>query len=168
MRKQIVLTIAILLTLSASAQKDSVVNVPPYKKFPFFPPAKLLLSDSITTFTKADLDKKKAVMVMVFNPDCGHCQHETEAILQNIDSFANVQIVMATFMPIASVRSFIEKYELNKYKNIVVTQDPQYFLPTFYMVGNLPFLAFYNKKKELISVFEGSMPIDKVLIELAK
>ncbi len=167
MKKQILLAFAILLTLAAAAQKDSL-NTPPYKKFPFFPPAKLLLPDSTTLFTKANLEKGKSVMVMVFNPDCGHCQHETEEILRNIDSFKHVQIVMATFMPMASVRTFIEKYHLEQYKNIVVTQDPQYFLPTFYMIGNLPFLAFYNKKKELISVFEGSMPMEKTLAELEK
>jgi hypothetical protein len=36
------------------------------------------------------------------------------------------------------------------------------------MIHNLPFHAFYNKKKELISAFEGSMSVEKILVELEK
>ena len=75
---------------------------------------------------------------------------------------------MATFMPFDSMMAFREKYKLAQFDNITVTQDTHFFLPTFYNISNLPFLAFYNKKKELISVFEGSLPIDKVLEELKK
>ena len=35
-------------------------------------------------------------MLMVFSPDCEHCQHETEEIIKNIDQFKKYQIVMAT------------------------------------------------------------------------
>ena len=107
-------------------------------------------------------------MLMIFNPQCEHCQHETEQVIKNIDGFKDVQIVMATLMPYDSMMKFREKYNLAQYDNIIVGQDIQYFLPTFYMIEQLPFLAFYNKKKELISVFEGSMPVEKVLEELKK
>lgn len=71
-------------------------------------------------------------------------------------------------MPFDSMMSFRKKYELDKYPNIVVGQDIHYFLISFYMIHNLPFLAFYNKKKELISVFEGGLPMDRVLDEFKK
>jgi thioredoxin-related protein len=140
----------------------------PYLRFPNFPPVKLLMPDSTSFFTKDELSKKSAVMLMLFNPECDHCQHETEEIIKNIDRFKNIQIVMATSMPFISMKEFMEKYKLAAYKNITVAQDTHYFLPSYYMIRNLPFLAFYNKKKELISVFEGSMPIEKALEELKK
>jgi hypothetical protein len=70
---------------------------------------------------------------------------------------------MVTSMPFDSMRVFREKYKLAAFDNIVVAQDPNYFLITYYMLHNLPFLAFYNRKKELISVFEGSLGIEEVL-----
>jgi thioredoxin-related protein len=148
------------------AQTDTIQ--PPYKRFPTYPPVKLLMPDSTSFFSKVDLPKKMAVLLMMFNPGCDHCQHETEAIIQHIDQFKNVQIVMATTMPLADMKGFIEKYKLSNYKNIVVTQDTHYFLPSFYVMRSLPFLAFYNKNKQLISTFEGSMPIEKVIAELKK
>ena len=47
-------------------------------------------------------------------------------------------------------------------------QDFRYYLPPFYQMRNLPYLAFYDKKKKLISVFEGSMPIEKALGRIKK
>ena len=91
-------------------------------------------------------------MLMIFNPQCEHCQHETGEIIKHMDGFKHIQIIMATVMPFDSMLSFRKKYNLAKYDNIVVCQDQHFFLPTFYKISNLPFLAFYNRKKQLISV----------------
>lgn len=105
---------------------------------------------------------------MVFSPMCEHCQHETEELVKNIDKFKNVTIIMATMMPFDSMMHFRTRYGLEQYENIIMGQDTQFFLPPFYDIHNLPFLAFYDKKGKFISVFEGNMPMDKVLGELSK
>ncbi|MDZ4809768.1 MAG: thioredoxin fold domain-containing protein [Bacteroidota bacterium] len=161
MKKSVLVLISFIYTATAIAQNDSLQA--PYKRFPSFPPAKLLLPDNVSYFTKADLPKKKPVMLMVFSPSCEHCQHETEELINNIDKFKDIQIVMTTSMPFDSMLAYREKYRLERFKNIIVAQDTDYFLFTFYQVHNLPFLAFYDKKKELISVFEGGLPMDKIL-----
>jgi thiol-disulfide isomerase/thioredoxin len=150
---------------NSHAQKDAE---PPYKKFKNVPPLKLLLPDGTSYYTKDDLPKKKAVMLMMFNPICEHCRHETVDILRNIDKFEDVQIIMATSMPFDSMMSFRQTFHLDQYPNITIGQDQKFFLITFFQLHNLPFLAFYNKKKEFISVFEGSMPIEQVIEEVKK
>lgn len=166
MKKYTATIVFVFLTITLFAQVDTIQ--PPYKKFPTYPPVKLLMPDSISYFTKDKLPKKEAIMLVLFNPQCDHCQHETEEIVKNIERFKSVQIVMATSASLASMKEFMEKYKLTAHKNITIGQDTHYFLPSYYMIRNLPFLAFYNKKKELISVFEGSMPIEKALEELKK
>ena len=166
MKKNILLIILFISTLSSYCQNDSIQ--PPYKRFPALPPLKLLLTDSSTYFTKNDFKKKSDILLILFSPDCDHCQHETEEIINHIDKFKNVQIVMATVMPFNMMKSFYQKYELSKYTNIVVGRDEFFFLIPYYNIGNLPFLAFYNKKGNLISVFEGSMPVEKVWAEFEK
>lgn len=166
MKKYILFFYAMIFTQFIFAQGDSTKA--PYLRFPNFPPVKLLLPDSSSYFTKDNLPKKSAVMLMLFNPQCDHCQHLTEEIIQNIDKFKNIQIIMATSMPFSSMKDFREKYRLAAYENITVSQDTHHFLPSYFMIHNLPFLAFYNKKKELISVSQGSMPMEKVLEELKK
>ena len=166
MRKGILFFFVLGFMQTCFGQNDSTKA--PYLRFPNFPPVKLLMPDSTTYFTKTDLPKKSAVMLLLFNPQCDHCQHETEEIIKHIDKFTGIQIVMTTSMPFDAMMAFREKYKLADYKNITVAQDTHYFLPSYYMISNLPFLAFYNKKKELISVFEGTMPMTKALEELKK
>ncbi|MEO7922141.1 MAG: thioredoxin [Chitinophagaceae bacterium] len=161
MKKYLLIIGLVTVTLAGYSQVDSIQA--PYKKFPFFPPMKLLLPDSSTYYTKDDLPKKKPVMLMLFNPQCEHCQHETEELVRNIDQFKDIHIVLSTSMLFDSMMSFREKYKLAQFDNIVVGYDPGFFLITYYMLHNMPFLAFYNKKKELISVFEGSLPIPAIL-----
>jgi len=144
---------------SASNNQQEDVTLPPYKRFPTVPPLKLLLLDSTSYLTKNDLKKNKPVLIIVFNPDCEHCKHETEEIIKNIDSLKNVQIIMATIMSFELMKSFYEKYDLQRFQNIVVGKDVQYTLPSFYQMHFMPYLAMYNKKGNLLATFEGSMKI---------
>lgn len=150
-----------LFSLAALAQ-----NAPtqaPYLRFPTLPPLQLLLGDSTTKYTKEDLPRKKPVLIMVFSPDCSHCQHTAEELVQRKEAWKGIHIVMATLHPLWQMNAFAEKYGLKSLPNLVVGKDASYILPSFYGLHNLPYLAFYNKKGALIKGFEGSMPLDKIL-----
>lgn len=166
MKKIFIILISLSVSTAVIAQSDTIQ--PPYKKSPNLPAIHLLLPDSTSYFTNANLEKKKPVMLMLFNPQCSHCQHETEELIKNIDKFKHIQIIMATSMVFDSMMTFREKYKLADYKNIVVAQDIHYSLISFFMIHSLPFLAFYDKKKELISVFEGGLQMEKILKEFDK
>ena len=165
MRTKILFTLLLIFPFCGFSQ---TAEKAPYQKFRNFPPVKLLLPDSTSYFTKADLAKKKAVLLILFSPMCEHCKHETTELLQNIDKFNNVQILMVTSLPFDSMLVFRENFKLAQYPNIVVAHDPQFFLIPYFQLSQMPFLAFYNRKKELISVHEGSMPIEKVIEEINK
>jgi thioredoxin-related protein len=167
MRRIIFSVLFSALCFAGFTQNDSLPEAP-YKRFPAAPPFKLLLTDSSTYFTKDGLAKKKAIMIMLFSPDCEHCQHKTEEIIKHIDAFEKVQIVMSTTLPFDKMLAYYNKYDLKRFDNIIMGKDISYLLPTFYNIRNLPFLAFYNKKKELISVFEGALPIEKIIEEIRK
>lgn len=153
--------VCLFCTIISFSQTDSIQA--PYKRFPAFPPVKLLMQDSATLFSKDNLPKKTAVLLMIFNPECEHCQHETEELIKNMDSFKKVRIVMATMMPLEEMKTFIKKYNLSKYNNITVGRDIHYVLPGFYMISNLPYLAMYDKQGQLISTFEGTMKMEDLI-----
>jgi thioredoxin-related protein len=161
--KKLILILSVLVqsaTLFAQSAPDTTL---PYRRYPFIPPFKLLEVDSTTFFAKADLKKDEPVLLMLFSPNCEHCQHETEEILKRINDLSKVQVVMATTMPFNTMRDFYSKYELVKFKNIKVGHDYQYRLPSFYMVHNLPYLAMYDKEGKLMTTFEGTMKIDDLI-----
>ncbi|MEO6070712.1 MAG: thioredoxin [Chitinophagaceae bacterium] len=150
-----------LVSLNSFAQSE--VEVPPYKRFPTLPPLQLLLSDSTAKFTKNEFPKKKAVFFLLFSPDCSHCQHTAEELLKYKNDFKNIQIVMATLSPLWQMNEFIEKYKLKEIPGVVVGKDYNYIMPSFYAIKSLPFMAFYDKKGDLISTYEGSLDISRVL-----
>jgi len=174
MKKMFLLFILISLTFCSFCQGDSAkksssysqqenVTEPPYKRFPTVPPLKLLLLDSTSFFSKNDLKKNKPVLIIVFNPDCEHCKHETEEIIKNIDSLKNIQIIMATIMPFDLMKSFYENYDLQRFQNITVGKDVQYTLPSFYQMHFMPYLAMYDKKGKLLATFEGAMKMEDLI-----
>ena len=160
MKRSLTFLLFILVFFSAFCQDD--VSQPPFKRFPTLPPVKILLSDSSTIFSKAEIPANKPVLYMIFSPECSHCQHETEELIAHKELFKDVQIVMVTMHPLWMMNEFVSKYKVNTLPNVIVGRDIYYTSPGFYNIHNLPFLAMYNKKGELINTFEGSMPVEKV------
>ncbi len=103
------------------------------------------------------------LLVIAFSPDCDHCQHHAEEMVKYREKFLNIQVVMASVQPLIKLKDFYKKYQLNKLKNLIIGQDREFILGTFYKMKSLPFLAFYDKKGKLIDVFEGALPITKVI-----
>jgi len=153
------LFILVQLAITTFAQQTE----PPYKRFPTLPPLKLLLVDSTTQFTEKDLKKDLPVYIILFSPDCDHCQKGTEELIDNIDKFKGIQIVMSTISPFDKMKEFYTNYKLERFQNITVGKDQFALLPTFYRIKNMPFLAFYDKKGNLIDIAEGALPVPKVL-----
>lgn len=156
----------LLCTTTVFGQADSLQ--PAYKRFPTVPGLQLLLSDSTTKYTKADLPKKKPVLLVFFSPDCEHCQHEAEQMALHKEELKDIHIVMATTLPVYKMKAFAEQYGLNQMENVVVARDIYYLLPGFYQIRNLPYLALYDKKGKLIETFEGSVGMDKILSAFAE
>jgi len=155
--------IGVFILVHLSITSFSQQTEPPYKRFPTVPPLKLLLVDSITQFTEKDLKKNLPVFVILFSPYCDHCQKGTEELIAHIDEFKKIQIVMTTILPFVKMNEFYKNYKLDRFENIIVGRDQFFLLPTFYRIKNMPYLAFYDKKGDLIDTFEGALPIQKVL-----
>lgn len=144
------------------AQQDANAGAAPvYMQYPL-PQFSILLSDSLTWYTKNDLPRRKKTLIMVFSPDCEHCKHETEMIKKKIDDFKNFQIVMVTPMPLHKMNEFYDHYELRKYKNITVGRDTKFFFPNYFKVRFLPFMAIYDSNFRLLKAFEGTPRWDEL------
>lgn len=161
MKYLLLVAFAFIIGYSASAQQTQ----PAYLQYKTVPSARLIMQDSTAKELKAHLDKKKPLMIVVFSPECEHCKHETEQMVKNIDKFRNIQVMMISMQPLYTINAFARQYGLNKYKNITVARDAGYVMPVYYGIKNLPYHAFYDKDKKLISAFEGSMSVQKILAQ---
>jgi thioredoxin-related protein len=162
MKNTLLFVIAFFVCFNAFAQVDST-RLPPFQRFPTLPPIQILLSDSSTIYTKAQIPGGKAVLFMVFSPDCSHCQDETQDMIAHMDELKDVHIVMITMQPLFMMKDFITKYGLSKYSNIVIGKDIYYFTPAFFDIRNIPFIAIYNKKGKLVEGFGGTLPTSQLI-----
>ncbi|MBC8034052.1 MAG: redoxin domain-containing protein, partial [Chitinophagaceae bacterium] len=119
MKSLLLLLLPFFITATTLAQGTEAT---PSERFPSLPPFTIQGLDS-SNFTKADLSKNKKTLIMYFSPGCDHCQHETEALLKDIELFKDVQIVMASYQPIEEIAGFHKKYNLANYPQIKIGRD---------------------------------------------
>ena len=162
MKKHLFFLIGILFSLNLIAQD----NTPPYKKHPGVPPFNLVHYDG-KKITKDQLKKGQPVMIMFFSPKCDHCQKQTKDMLANMNKLKNTQIVMASYEPLADLKAFAIQYKLN-HNNIYIGRDETFFLPPFYKIGALPFIATYDKSGNLVNVHEGNVDMAELIKELSR
>ena len=153
------LLLLLALQIQASAQDQDA----PYLKYPSLPNFSILQEDSTSWFTARDIRRGVPVIIMLFSPECEHCQKQTSLMTRNMAALRNTEIIMSTFQPIYKMKDFIRQYSLYQYPNVHVGRDVKYFFGPFYRVRAAPFLALYDKNRNLIKVFEGDVKVDRIL-----
>lgn len=164
MRKLFFIAFLFLAAQNAFSQADS--TLPIYLRFPVIPQFAIYKASDSTVFTREDLSKKKPTVFIIFSPDCEHCQHETEALIANIDKFKNAQIVMVEYLSHEQMVKFYNDYKIVNYPNIIMGRDTKYYLPVFFKVVSLPSIYVYDKNGKFKQAFSGSVDMGKIAAAL--
>ena len=159
MKKYFLLLFALAAFCTAIAQQDTTAL---YLQFPDVPPFTIQTAPDSSTFVKADLKKRKPVLIMLFSPDCDHCTHQTKLLKTDIALLKDVQIVMVSFLNFDLIKKFYEDFNLANYSSISVGRDGKFFLGTFYKLHTYPSMFLYNKKGKFVQHFEGNVEIKKI------
>lgn len=152
------------LLVSGYAQPGA--DTMPYRKYPTIPAFRLLLLDSSTILNTYDIREGHPVLFMFFGADCDHCEQLTQSLLDHMDSLKHVQICLLTLSPLSITKGFYYKMNLERYKNIMVGRDFEYFFPKFYKSYYVPFLAVYDRQKRFVKVFDGNYNITEIIKSL--
>ncbi len=149
--------------LGASAQEKPADTIPPFKKYPKLPAFNMLELDSTTIFNTFNIPEGRPTILMFFSPDCDHCQMVTDSITKHLDEMKGVQIYMLTIMSIPETKKFAEKLHLERYKNIRLFKDQDFFFPRFYKASYVPYIVVYDKHKKLVEAYEGGAKISELI-----
>jgi thiol-disulfide isomerase/thioredoxin len=145
----------IMLVQHSKAQVVDSAKLPPYLKTRQLPSFKFLKLDSVTYLYKQSLTPKKPTIFIVFNPDCSHCITETKRIVDSIKYLSKAQLVFLSIASLPEIKKFAAFYKLDSLKNVIVCQDKQNYFGYFYRLKRVPFVALYNRKNELDTVYES-------------
>ena len=137
-----------------------------YAKFPEVPPFTITKVPDSSIFDKTKLQKNKAVMFVVFSPDCEHCQHEVKEIMAHIKLFKDVQIVMISNLGYHYINTFYKEYNIAKYPGIIMGMDYRYLLGSFFNIPSVPSVFLYNKNGKFVKAFDRNVPVQTIAAAL--
>ncbi len=150
---------AILINAFAFSQTDSSA---PYFKTKLLPDFTLYTLDSVE-FNQNMLDKTKSTIIMLFNTECDHCQHQLETLLSIPRVSQNAQIILSSIEPLGKNRIFYNKNHLEKYPFVHLGKDYKYFFGGYYRPNTIPVLALYNNQKQLVLFNQGHTKKKQIL-----
>jgi len=158
--KHIVASLLCLIVLSSQGQADQGA---PYLKNDAIPVFSIT-SVSGKEITNKNMPKYKYTFIIIFSPDCPHCEHEAAEINKYADKFKEVLFIWDSYRDMDAIKKFADKYNLNNKPNVIIGRDPNFMLPSFYRPRMTPFMAIYEKNK-LVKVYEqGAEVFDLIKI----
>ncbi len=104
------------------------------------------------------------VVLVLFQPDCDHCQREAEAIREHLNAFAEYSLYFITYAPMADIEQFAQDYQLDAYDNIFFAfAEVQPILDNFGLIPDSLALPSTLDEQQLVKAFEGETPIEEIL-----
>ncbi|MFN8252357.1 MAG: hypothetical protein U0V75_10780 [Ferruginibacter sp.] len=153
MKRLLISLLFLALSVPAFCQADTT---PPYLKTKLRPSFNMLSTDSVV-FNQSVLKGNLPTVIMLFNPECGHCQEQLKTFL-SIPGFAGkVQLLLSSTETLAKIKLFSEKFQLEKYPNILIGKDHKYFFGGFYQPKTIPVLAVYDSNNKLVFFNQGNV-----------
>jgi len=120
------------------------------------PPFRIIDSNK-KLFKAEDLPFEKPIMIVYFSPECEDCQLFINSLLNKINNFRNISIVMITYSPVEILKEFIIKNGLNTYSNIYAgTEMNTLFVRDYYNISGLPFISLYTKNGDLTRIYKNA------------
>lgn len=106
--------------------------------------------------------KGKTVLVL-FQPDCDHCQHEAEDIEEHLASFRDYNLYFVSTATGAEISKFSNDYKLSGIPNIIFgTTTLQSILDNFGAI-QAPSIYIYSQEGKLVNSFNGQTDIGVIL-----
>jgi peroxiredoxin len=105
---------------------------------------------------------KGNIILILFQPDCDHCQREAKEIRENMDAFKNHTLYFVSADQLVAVKKFGEDYDLMGHTNVhfaLTTVDD--VIKNF---GGIPAPSVYiYADQKLVQKFNGEVTIGRIL-----
>ncbi len=113
--------------------------------------------------TQDDLNNGANLFVMMFNPNCSHCEDMTEEIEKYNKLFVKSKLVMVAHKTNKILLpNFIRSFRINDYPFMFIGADSMNFNDNAYMFKALPQINIYDHNRKLIKYYAGDIPMDSL------
>lgn len=154
------LMVSLLASSTLFAQSNIDPNAP-FLKDKNIPKFTLNLTTG-KSFSNTQIPKNRYTCIIIFSPDCSHCQEEAAELTKNAAKFKNVFFIWNSYKEMNDIKEFAVKYGLDKQANVVVGRDPEFSIPVFFRPRMTPFVALYDRG-QLLKVYEQGVKVPELL-----
>ena len=154
------LLVSLFATMTLLAQGNIDPNAP-FLKDKNIPKFTLNLTSG-KTFNNTQIPKTKYTCIIIFSPDCSHCQEEAADLTKNADKFKSVFFIWNSYKEMADIKAIAINYGLDKQSNVIVGRDPEFAIPVFFRPRMTPFVALYANG-QLLKVYEQGVKVPELL-----
>lgn len=116
-----------------------------------------------------DIPFGKPVVLVLFNPSCGHCAEVAQKIKAHINQFLDVQFVFITGLNLlGELKTFAESTGIHDQKNIIVSADNSDVTKEIFEYKGIPQIMVYNEDHFLQRTFYKEVDTDSLRFYLNK
>ncbi|SKC75982.1 peroxiredoxin family protein [Ohtaekwangia koreensis] len=126
-------------------------------------PAMTITSLDGNQFSAKNLTGKN--IIIMFQPDCDHCQREAKQIGENIKAFKDYQLYFVSSATREELQKFASEYTLDKFSNVHFGSTSVNDVINTYGQIETPSIYIYDDRK-LIQKFNGEVEISEVVKHL--
>lgn len=152
----------VILSGCITANAQQYDTRPPYLRTKMLPAFTLLNTDS-AAFNQSVISKGKPVIIMLFNPECGHCKDQLKLMLTMPEITNGAQLIMATTETLGKIKAFSDAFGLGRYPDIHLGKDRKSFFGGYFQPRTIPVLAFYDKNGRFVAMHQGNVKKKQML-----
>jgi peroxiredoxin len=133
------------------------------------PPASPVSDLPDMTITKLDNSRlrlkelKGRNILVLFQPDCDHCQRETREIKAHLPAFKDYTLYFVSNYPVDQLRQFSQDYALATEPNVVFASTTLDDILNTLGPQPSPSVYIYDEQGRLVKSFLGETPISQIL-----
>lgn len=155
----ILVALAALFLYKSYVKNERQVEIPPSEASSDLPWLPLIAPDSTQYMAKSI--RGKAVLIL-FQPDCDHCQREAVQIQENLHAFHDYNLYFISDASLDQLEKFAQAYKLGGKGNVHFAHTSvNYILNTYGPVAS-PSLYIYSEKGKLKKAFNGETSIEEI------
>ncbi len=113
-------------------------------------------------FNAKTLLGSKTILIL-FQPDCDHCQNEAKQIAERLPAFASYVVYFVSSAPLKDIEKFSQEYKLSGKPNIHFATAGFQSIVDNYGPIPAPSIYIYSSTGSIENSFNGEMEIDVVI-----
>ncbi|HYC85664.1 MAG TPA: redoxin domain-containing protein [Chryseosolibacter sp.] len=108
-----------------------------------------------------DIDEQ--MLLILFQPDCDHCQDEARQIKKRLEAFKDYQLYFISSQPIEMIEKFSRDYQLTNLPNVHFGHTEVQNVWNNFGSISAPSMYLYSKEGRLVESFEGLVDVEVII-----